>query len=137
LDRRLGYLLKHAQLRMAELTERALAPLDLHGREFAVLLVLAGNEPGSQQQASERMGVDRTTMVALLDGLETKGLVARRPQPGDRRRNVVELTEVGLATLTRAIHASDEAEAMLLACLGAEDTDHFQKALHAIVTSPR
>jgi DNA-binding MarR family transcriptional regulator len=137
LNWRLGYLLKHAQLQMAELAERALAPLDLNGREFAVLLVIAGHEPGSQQQAAARLGVDRTTMVTLLDTLEAKSLVLRHPQAEDRRRNVVELTGQGRATLKRAVGASDRAEAQLLASLAAQDRDTFRKTLHAIVTSAR
>jgi DNA-binding MarR family transcriptional regulator len=44
---------------------------------LAVLLVLAGREPASQRQAATRLGIDRTTMVALLDALENKGLVTR------------------------------------------------------------
>ena len=92
---RLGYLLKHAQLQLGELTSAALAPYGLSGRELAVLLSLAGGEPASQQEAAQRLGVDRTTMVALLDALEAKGLVTRHPHAGDRRRNVVELTPAG------------------------------------------
>ena len=92
---RLGYLLKHAQLALAELTAAALEPFGLTGRELAVLTVLAGDEPASQQQAAQRLGVDRTTMVALVDVLEGKGLVRRHADAEDRRRNVVELTEKG------------------------------------------
>jgi hypothetical protein len=64
-DAHLGYLLKHAQLRFFELGAIARA-----------------------------MNVDRTTMVALIDDLQLKGLVQRRQDPDDRRRNVVERTPV-------------------------------------------
>ena len=56
-------------------------------------------------------------MVGLLDGLEAKGLVARRADAGDRRRNVLELTGDGRTALVRAVRASDEAERQLLAQL--------------------
>jgi DNA-binding MarR family transcriptional regulator len=130
---RLGYLFKHAQLRMAELNTEALAPFGINGRELAVLLTLADHEPASQQQAAERMGVDRTTMVALLDALETKGLVTRRPQAGDRRRNVVELTPEGQDTLVGASLASDEAERLLLSALTKQEADQLRKLLRAVV----
>src|SRR5262249_23120664 len=61
----------------------------------AVLTVLAGQEPGSQQQAAQRLGVDRTTMVALIDALEDKGLVRRHADAEDRRRDGGGLTEAG------------------------------------------
>ena len=54
-----------------------------------MLLVLAGHEPGSQQQAAQRLGVDRTTMVALLDVLEGQGsggAASSRGGPAPQRR---------------------------------------------------
>src|SRR5262249_62280551 len=92
---RLAYLLKHAQLGLAELTAEALAPFGVSGRELAVLTVLAGQEPGSQQQAAQRLGVDRTTMVGLIDALEDKGPVRRRAHAGGRRRDVGEGARAG------------------------------------------
>lgn len=133
---RLGYLLKHAQLRMAELTTKALTPFGIDGRELAVLLVLAGHEPASQQQAAQRLGIDRTTMVALLDNLEAKGLVARHPHAEDRRRNVVELTGAGQHTLRRAARASDDAEREFLAPLSPQAAQQLRNSLQAIVTRP-
>jgi DNA-binding MarR family transcriptional regulator len=115
LSRRLTYLLKRALVDLEELHAEHLGPVGVSGRELAVLLLLDGRDPASQQQAAGRLGVDRTTMVALIDGLEAKGLVARRADAGDRRRNVLELTGDGRAALVRAVRASDEAERQLLA----------------------
>ncbi|EHN12996.1 Transcriptional regulator MarR family [Patulibacter medicamentivorans] len=111
---RLTYLLKRAQLGLDGLHEELLGPLGVNHRELAVLLLLDAREPESQQQVAGRLGVDRTTMVALIDGLEGKGLVARRPDAADRRRNVIALTGAGRKTLRRATRASDEAEGRLL-----------------------
>ncbi|MFI5613142.1 MarR family winged helix-turn-helix transcriptional regulator [Amycolatopsis sp. NPDC051903] len=132
---RLGYLLKHAQLRMAELNTKALAPYGIDGRELGVLLVLAGGEPKSQQQAAQRLSVDRTTMVALLDTLEDKGLVSRHPDAADRRRNVVELTPRGHDLVRRATKASDDAERALLAPLSPQAAKQLRNALQEIVSS--
>jgi len=99
LTSRLGYLLKHAYLALADASAEALAPLGIDGRELAVLAVLAAHDPLSQLEVAGRLGVDRTTMVALVDTLETKQLVARRRSPHDRRRNIVELTATGREVL--------------------------------------
>jgi DNA-binding MarR family transcriptional regulator len=136
LTRRLGYLLKHARLRMAELTAAALAPYVIDGRELGVLLVLADGQPASQQQAAQRLAIDRTTMVAMLDTLEGKGLVSRHPDADDRRRNVVELTDAGRDILQRAAKASDEAEQALLAPLSPQAARQLRDSLQAIVTYP-
>ena len=136
LSRRLGYLLKHAQLRMAELTAAELAPYVIDGRELGVLLVLADGQPASQQQAAQRLAIDRTTMVAMLDTLEGKGLVSRHPDTDDRRRNVVELTDAGRDILQRAVKASDDAERAFLAPLSPQAAQQLRNSLQAIVTYP-
>jgi DNA-binding MarR family transcriptional regulator len=131
---RLGYLLKHAQARLAQLTAEALVPYGISGRELAVLLVLAGQEPASQHEAARRLGIDRTTMVAFVDTLEGKGLVARRPDPNDRRRNVVALTTTGHETLRRASHASSEAERRFLTPLTTSAARNLRQALAKLIS---
>jgi len=135
-SRRLGYLFKHAQIRMHELNTEALAPFGIDQRELGILLVIASHEPGSQLQAAQRLGIDRTSMVTLLDALEDKGLVSRHPHAADRRRNVVELTEAGRDTVERADRASERAEAELLAPLTPQQADRLRKSLQAIVANP-
>ena len=94
-----------------------------------MLLLLQAREPESQQQTAERLQVDRTTMVALLDGLEAKGLVAREADPNDRRRNVVALTDVGRRTLEKALRASDKAERRLLRALNESERTQLRALL--------
>lgn len=129
---RLGYLLKHAQLRLADLTGSALAPFGINGRECAVLIVIDDRSPLSQQEVARRLGVDRTTMVALIDELENKELVQRRQDPEDRRRNVVALTDHGRDTLRSAASAGAEAERRFLRPLSGDETAQFKEMLRAI-----
>jgi DNA-binding MarR family transcriptional regulator len=133
LSRRLGYLFKHAAMRLQQLHAQALKPFGIDARELGVLIVLASHEPASQQQVAQRLGVDRTTMVALLDTLEDKGLVFRRPHAEDRRRNVIDLTDHGKDTLRRATQVSDDAERALLAPLTPQDRKRLRDALQLIV----
>ena len=126
---RLTYLLKRALLDLEDLHAEHLAPIGVSGRELGVLLLLDGRGPESQQQAAARLRVDRTTMVSLIDALEAKGLVARRPDPGDRRRNVVELTSDGQTTLAEAVRASDDAEQRLLAVLTHDEAAQLRELL--------
>jgi DNA-binding MarR family transcriptional regulator len=137
---RLGFLLKHAQIELAGLSEPALRPLGIIGRELAVLSVLADGGALSQHQAARRLAIDRTTMVALLDGLQDKGLVERHPHPDDRRRNVVELTSKGHQVMDEALRATRDAERRFLAPLGDADARRFRKALQTLIaagTRPR
>jgi DNA-binding MarR family transcriptional regulator len=131
--RRLAYLFKHAERLMSELHVETLAPFDIHARDLGVLLAIDSNEPASQQQIAQRMGVDRTTMVAIIDALEAKGLIARRPDTEDRRRNVVELTPAGQDMLREGIAASDAAEAELLAPLSPEENLQLRNLLARVL----
>lgn len=132
---RLGYLLKHAQLKLTEAAAQALAPFGIDGRELAVLVVLAAESaayPLSQLEAAGRLGVDRTTMVALVDRLEGKGLVERRRSPEDRRKNIVGLTPAGEDCLRRAERARAAAERRFLAPLGKEEADRLVRTLQIL-----
>ena len=133
LSNRLGYLLKHANQRLSELTAAALEPFSLNGRELGVLVVLDAMGPTSQQDAARRLGVDRTTMVALIDALEAKSIVVRRPFEEDRRRNVVEFTESGHELFTRALQASDEAERRFVSPLEDTAAQLFREQLRAVI----
>ena len=130
---RLGYLLKHAQQRLAEFTAPALAPFGITGRELAVLMTIDDLTPLSQQDVADRLGVDRTTMVTLIDGLEEKELVERRPDAEDRRRNVVVLTGAGLATMTEAVEAASAAEQQFLSKLSAAEVASLKAALQTVL----
>ncbi len=135
--RRLGYLLKHAFLDLEELNDRVLAPLDLTARELSLLMAVSGLRSASQQEAAHALGIDRTTMVTYVDLLEGKGLVRRRADPSDRRRNVVEITDLGERTLRRATRASDEAEQALLAPLSQAEQAQLRRALAALAAAHR
>ena len=132
LSARLTYLLKRALLDLEDLHAELLAPSGVNVRELAVLLLLDGHGPESQQQAAARLGVDRTTMVGLLDGLESRGLLARRADPADRRRNVVVLTDAGRHALAEARVASDEAERRLLSGLDTADALRLRELLSQV-----
>ncbi|MFG1683051.1 MarR family winged helix-turn-helix transcriptional regulator [Nonomuraea sp. NPDC049269] len=131
--RRLGYLLKHANLRLTQLTGPALEPYGIDGRELAVLHVLDEADPLSQQEAARRLRIDRTTMVALVDALEGKKLVSRRPHPDDRRKNMVELTTRGRDTLRDGGQAVEEAERAFLAKLPADDAALLRELLDRLI----
>lgn len=132
LSSRLGYLFKQAQQRLEQLTAAALEPFGVSDREVAVLLVLDEFGPSSQGEAAARLGVDRTTMVALVDGLEAKGLVARGPFARDRRRKTVSLTEGGRARFARALAASAAAEREFLAAMDETTAATFRAQLRAL-----
>ena len=129
----LGYLLKHASAQLTGLTDAALAPLGIDSKDFGALRLLAHREPTSQLQAAQALGIDRTSMVALLDVLEGKGIVTRRPDPADRRRNTVELTERGLRIYDQAEAAYEAAEQTFLAPVDQEAAEQLRLVLRSLL----
>jgi DNA-binding MarR family transcriptional regulator len=130
---RLGYLLKHAQLRYTRLISAALEPLGIGPREWAALLCLDEQHGHSQKEVAELLGVDRTTMVALIDGLRANGWIERQPQPDDRRKNIVTLTRTGRDVVQRGGRLVDDCERRFLAALSAADAEHLKNALGAVI----
>lgn len=136
LEDRLGYLLKTGYAQLAQRVDRALASLGLTARQLAVLSVVATNDSLSQIALSDRLGVDRTTLVAILDELEEVGLVERRKDQRDRRRNVLALTASGTSRVLRAEKARADAEADYLAKLDGNDARRLVKLLQRLVLDP-
>jgi len=132
----LGYLLKHAHLALEGHTDAALARFGITSRDLGALRVIAGGEAKSQQDVAGILGVDRTSMVALLDALEQAGIVARRPSEQDRRRNVIELTKPGREIFVQAEQSSLDAEKDFVGVLGVKGASELRRALGSLVGSP-
>jgi DNA-binding MarR family transcriptional regulator len=129
----LGYLLKHAYLALEQRKDAALADVGLTSRDLGALRVIASGQARSQQEVAAVLGVDRTSMVALLDALESKGIVARKPAERDRRRNVVELTPDGRSLFQRAERRSTKVEQAFTATLGDAGGAELRRALRAVL----
>src|SRR3954447_5587763 len=87
----LGYLGEKSRRNFIALLE----PHGFHPREFGLLTVLSKRPGITQQELASLARVDPSSMVALLDELEKRGVAERRVDPDDRRRRAVHLTEKG------------------------------------------
>ena len=130
---RLGHLLKQAYLQFTGLTSAALVPLGITAMEWAALLRFDEEPSLSQAGLARLLGMDRTTMVALIDQLEDKGLVNRRPHSDDRRKNAIELTATGRSIKKRAAALVDGCERQFLAALTKSDAQQLKTSLHAVI----
>ncbi|MGW3963520.1 MarR family winged helix-turn-helix transcriptional regulator [Amycolatopsis sp. NPDC005003] len=99
---RCGALLDHLARRLRLRSESVLAPLGLRPRHLIALTVLRDGGGRSQQDLAKILEMDSTNVVTLLNELETGNLIERRRSPADRRRHLVELTDVGAKLLARA-----------------------------------
>jgi DNA-binding MarR family transcriptional regulator len=97
-----GFLLSWNGHRIAGYFAAALEPLGLRPPHFGVLTLIDANPGSAQRELVERSMIDASTMVAVIDELEERGLAERRPHPEDRRKRAVYLTAQGRRTLQRA-----------------------------------
>ena len=103
-----GALLVIAARTGQQLAARRLAPMGLTVQLCGVLNRLAAG-PISQHELGEQLGIDRTTMVELIDDLEARGVVVRQRNSADRRSYSIQLTATGRTVQKRAAKAFDAA----------------------------
>jgi MarR family transcriptional regulator, lower aerobic nicotinate degradation pathway regulator len=126
-------LLSQAAMHSDRIANEALATADARKWHYAVLATLAERGPASQAQLSERTGIYRSDVVAVINELTARGQVERAPNPDDRRQNVITLTAAGrrqLGTLDRILAAVEDD---LLAPLTGPERDELTRLLTTLV----
>jgi DNA-binding MarR family transcriptional regulator len=143
LQRRLGAVLAWAAEDAQEVADRALEPLGLNVKHFGVMAFLRHEtetdpERGSlsQQAIGERLRIDRTTMVALIDDLERAGYVKRERNPDDRRAYVISLTAAGRRAQTRAEKAVDEHALQFFGRISEPERQELHRLLARLIERP-
>jgi DNA-binding MarR family transcriptional regulator len=124
---RLGY---EVGGRLAE----ALKPLGIEPRHFGLLRALAMSEGQSQRTIGNSLNLHPNRMVALVDELERKRLVRRRPHPTDRRAHSVVLTASGRRLLDQAFHLAIGIEQELCSDLQPAERDQLLRLLTRLRT---
>jgi DNA-binding MarR family transcriptional regulator len=103
---------------------------------YIVLTALAGQPMRTQAALAHAIGADKTRIIGVLDDLQERGLIQRRPDPADRRVRVLSLTAAGRRVHRSAQAAIQAREDRLLARLGAADRRGFLRALEALSAVP-
>ena len=67
--------------------------------QFCILVVIQRNPGLSQTDLGQALGIDRSTMVTLIDRLQSRGLVTRKASPNDRRSYALMVKPDGEALL--------------------------------------
>jgi len=119
-------------LEARRLLDRALAPLELRSKEFW-MLVLAGPGDVAQHEIAELCGLDPSSLVAVLDGLERRGWLRRQRNPADRRVHFVQRTEAGDRLFARALPRARRAEARQLAALSAAERRELVAVMRKLI----
>jgi MarR family transcriptional regulator, lower aerobic nicotinate degradation pathway regulator len=106
-------MIKLGRITMHRFTE-ALEPFGIRPRHVAALIELRDRGQLTQQSLCGQLHLDPTNLVAILNELEQRGFAARRRDPDDRRRHLVEISKKGLAVLDKVSEVMDGVEDDLL-----------------------
>jgi DNA-binding MarR family transcriptional regulator len=115
-------------------TER-LTPFGLDPRHVVLLRHVAAEEGRSQQALGEALGIPPSRMVALVDDLERRGLLERRPNPADRRVRALYLTDEGRKLLEEIMRISAEHERDLTKGLAPAEREQLIALLKRVAAS--
>ncbi|GAP28066.1 MarR family winged helix-turn-helix transcriptional regulator [Nocardia seriolae] len=104
---------------------------------YVVLLRLDETTTRGQGLLAQEIGADKTRIITVLDDLQERGLIERRPDPADRRARLLALTPAGRGLRDAAQAEIQAREDRLLARLPAADRRGLLNALIALAALPR
>jgi MarR family transcriptional regulator, multiple antibiotic resistance protein MarR len=93
--RSIARLISRVRAEVMEAMDRELAQFDISAAQLIVLSTLATGEADSASGLCKGISYDPGAMTRMIDRLEQKGLLRRRPHPEDRRTMNLELTQEG------------------------------------------
>ena len=103
-----GFLLRKVSMASFEAFSEIAASYGLHPMHFGMLNIIEAEEPISQQELSNRTGIDPSTMVARMDVLYDLGLVERKRREDDRRSYEIRLSAAGRKLLVELRQRAQE-----------------------------
>jgi DNA-binding MarR family transcriptional regulator len=129
-----GYLLARLGMESRRRFTRMLAEHELAMHDFGVLMALGERRSLPQQGLSRMIGIDPRNAVPIIDGLESRALVERHPDPQDRRRYAVALTNAGRKLMERLRDSGARLDAKMLKPLSRAEQATLRKLLLQLLT---
>lgn len=130
-----GHLLRRAVQRYATLWTTTVTG-SLTSPQFAVLALLADGQALDQRTIGEGAALDKSTCGDLVDRLARRGLVEAGPDPGNRRRKLVQITDAGREQLEAVAAQQREVHAAALARLSEADRAELNRLLLKMLGLP-
>lgn len=136
LDELVGFHLRRAQSVVFEKFMKLAKDERVTPGQFGVLTLIESNPGLNQSGLAGALGIERSTMVAVINALEDRGLVRRKESTADRRSYVLSLTKQGKDLLKVANGKVRQNEDMISAVLDDTERDTLVKLLKKISGHP-
>lgn len=132
LEQQAGHLLRRAHQRHAAIFQGLIGDSQLTTLQFASLVRLRDLGEVSQNQLGRLTAMDAATMQGVIKRLGGRGLIARRPDPDDRRRLILSLSDAGRDLVTDVVANGIRITEETLAPLSAAEQRIFLQLLAKI-----
>ncbi len=129
LDEMVGYQIRMAYVAVRRHFEAAMDRLDLTQKQTGVLWLIDANGGVSQIALANELGMDRASMMAIVDRLEDRGLIVRKRSAEDGRRQELYVTAKGRKVLSQAKAALHDHEKWIANRFSARDLHALTNAL--------
>ena len=117
---------------LREASHESLAPWDITPAQFRALRVLRRDGVQRLSELSDHLRIAARSTTEVVDALESRRLVQRRPDPGDRRAVLVELTEHGTTVLDAIREARGSEAERVFSRLSQADQDDLARILRKL-----
>jgi DNA-binding MarR family transcriptional regulator len=117
--------------------DRDLARFGLRAQQAAVLLRCCRRPGANPSRLAAAVGTDTAGVTGLIDQLEKKGLVIRRPDPADRRAIIVEPTKAGRGLAPRLREVFQALNETLLEGFSPQETARLEAMLQRLLANAR
>jgi DNA-binding MarR family transcriptional regulator len=118
--------------KMAKLSNEHIRCLGMTGAQFDVLAQLSTHEGISQQALSEKLFVTKGNVCGLIGRMEQHDLVKRRPDPNDKRANLLFLTDKGRALAEKVMPEQERFVAQQMSALTPEEEATLRRLLRQL-----
>jgi DNA-binding MarR family transcriptional regulator len=132
LDGLIGYNARRAALAVIEVFMQRMAMYQLRPVDFSVLSLITHNPGVTSRQLCGSLGILPPNLVGMVDTLERRELIVRKPHPRDGRATGLHLTPVGLKLMQRAEHTAAALEADVASRLSASEAKTLIRLLRKI-----
>ena len=93
LDRNIGFLVSDIARLIGVEYNRIMKPMGLTTPQFRMIMQLQREDGVTQSRLANILAVGKVSISGLIDRLEQSGWIERRADPGDRRSNLIYLTD--------------------------------------------
>ncbi len=125
-------LIKNTWQKLSRYYNQQLAGFDLSVPKALLLLEISPEGGENPKTLAAKLDLESSSMTGLLDRLEKKGFIERRPDPNDRRSILIFLTQSGITARQNIKALVEKLDRKVQEALSADDVKAFRRIISVI-----